>query len=184
MSWIRSRLIVMTAFVAATHVTAIAATSLALCCAPHHHAAEASDTTADTETGVACPLHRGADETCSMPQCPMHGETTHEAPGTVPTTAHEHHAEHGPAPHHATALDADTIGTGRHDDTGTRPSAPHCQLVCDDDELSPVVVLGHPGLLPPAGVVPTPEIVTTRVALPSQSLTDAPRPVVVPPPRS
>jgi hypothetical protein len=188
MFWIRAHLTVATAIIASTHVTAIAATSLALCCAPHHHATEAPENTDETGTSAAatCPLHRAAEETCSMPQCPMHSRSTEVSDhlGHVTATAHQHHAERTTVADDDGAFHGRTVGTVKSEGTKALPNTQQCQLVCDEDELSPLVVLGHPGVLPRASAVPTPDRLSMRLPARALSLPTPPRPVFVPPPRS
>jgi len=135
------------------HVAALVAASAALCCMPHETAAGES---------TACPWHRAADETCSMAQCPMHGESSgHSHDAAVHPTSSSSHQQ--------------------HDSTPT--PANECELTCGDENLSPAMVLGAPGFLPSRATLHQPDLVTVRVTSRFLRPPDRTAPVRVPPPR-
>jgi hypothetical protein len=149
----RSRLTLATLFVACAHVTSIAALSVALCCLPHLGAS------GETEE---CPLHRAADDTCTLTQCPMHGADATHAHGRAPadTPTHAHGVATPPSP------------------------ANECQLRCDDKDRSPIVLAGLPGLLPATVGLMSPDQVTAR---PTPTVPTPPNhvlPISIPPPRA
>ena len=151
MHWLRSHLLVVTTLIVTGHVGALATASAALCCLPHHAAAGEAE---------SCPLHRAADENCSMTQCPMHGESSarrHDA--AVPTAVHRQH--------HTAAAPAN-----------------NCQLTCRDENLTPATLLGVPGFLPSATTVQPPGLVTVRLLFPFLGHPDHAVHVSVPPPRT
>ena len=90
MYWMRSRLSLAALLVACTHITAIAATSVALCCLPHPSA---------TDNTEECPLHRTAADTCTLTHCPMHGTAGAHGPehATAESPMHAHGATTQPS---------------------------------------------------------------------------------------
>jgi hypothetical protein len=146
-------------------VAAIAATSVALCCLPYLDAAGQAE---------VCPLHRAADETCSMTQCPMHGDG-------AAVDAHDHDAV---VAHRHDIADVDDVddATVSHTEHAT-PQTQDCRLVCDDEDLSPAVLLGLPGLLPMYDALAAPDAVTALRTPPELAPPDRVVPVYVPPPR-
>ena len=156
MPWIRSRLALAATVVMCTHVAAIGASAVVLCCLPHLGSA------GETES---CPLHRSGDETCSMSECPMHGDGAMQARAVLTHT----HADHATPP---------------GDEPGATSTGDDCQLVCNDDDLSPAIMLGPPGLLPVTGALPSPDLIAERLTSTVLSLPDQIAPVSIPPPRS
>jgi len=153
MQWMRSRLTLATLLVASAHVTAIAATSIALCCLPHP---------GSTSSAEQCPLHRSAEDTCTLTHCPMH---------------------HGAAASHAPEHSTVDRPLHAHGETTQASHASDCQLTCDDGDRSLVVLLGVPGLLPAASAVTAPDAVEQRPTSTVPSPPDQISPVSIPPPR-
>jgi len=70
------------------------------------------------------------------------------------------------------------------DEPGATPTGDDCQLVCNDDDLSPAIMLGPPGLLPVTGALPSPDLIAARLTSTVLSPPDQIAPVSIPPPRS
>ena len=112
MYWLRQHLPTIALTVSSAHLAAFAVASIALCCQKNAHHI--------TET-TSCPMHRTADETCSIAHCPMH-----RAAGDN-TGTHTNHGPHRFASQHQS------------------PSSPIAE--CSDEESPLALLLGTPAIL-------------------------------------
>jgi len=150
MSWLRQHLSGVAITTGSAHLAALVALSVALCCQhSEHRVAEP----------MSCPMHRSADEACSMAHCPVHGGSGGNA------TAHGDHGTH--------EVESRQQGT-------TLPNA-DCQLTCTD-ELSPEMILGTAAVLQAHASWQTPRVGALHPQPGALSPLGQTVPVILPPP--
>ena len=119
MYWFRQRLKLVSSVIVSAHVAALTALSLVLCCLSHLKVGSQTS---------ACPMHRAADESCSMADCPMHHAASTPKQDVTEQNSGDGHSRH--VVHQASP----------------KPANP-CLLIHRAGDLSPELVLGVPGLL-------------------------------------
>ena len=155
MLWIRRRLTLLTSVGVSAYISALTASSIAICCLSHHKVESQMP---------ACPMHRAADDSCSMTDCPMHrGASTpkHDVAEQNPGSGHQRHAVRYSPP---------------------KP-ANQAQLTCRDGGASPALVLSVPGFLLPATSLKAPLLKAVPLIALVLAPVDRSLPVLAPPPR-
>jgi len=156
MHWLRQRLKLVSSVIVSAHVAALTALSLALCCLSHLEVGSQT---------LACPMHRAADESCSIADCPMHHAASTPKQDVMEQNSgdgHSRHVVHQVSP---------------------KPANPY-QLTCRDGDPSPGLVLGVPGLLSAPTSLTSPFLAAVPLAAVGLVALDRALLVSVPPPRA